>query len=92
MEAAYLHGSFPSSIHFTVKIEAGWTSETLVSHHITARYQNPEEQDLNILRIFVAFLSLPREYRDIISKSLVIHHSWSSSHLIRRCTGSDIYR
>jgi len=36
---------YPSPTHFTLKMEAAWSSETLVSCHITARRYNPEKQD-----------------------------------------------
>jgi hypothetical protein len=31
-----------------LKMEAAWTSETLISHHKTTRRHNPEELDLNL--------------------------------------------
>jgi hypothetical protein len=40
--------SYPD--HFTMKMEAAWASETLVSYHNTRRRYNSEDLDLKLLR------------------------------------------
>jgi hypothetical protein len=35
---------------FTMKMEAAWSSETVVCYHITAGYYNPGKYDLNVHR------------------------------------------
>jgi hypothetical protein len=38
------------AVHFTLKMEAARSSETLVSYHITTRRQDSEDLDLNLHR------------------------------------------
>jgi hypothetical protein len=40
----------PSILHFTLKMEAGRSFETLISYHRTTRRHNPEDLDLNLPR------------------------------------------
>jgi hypothetical protein len=44
---AYICATFPSTIRFTLKMEAAWASETLVSYHIITWHENPEHRDLH---------------------------------------------
>jgi len=37
-------------VHFTLKMEAARSSETLVSHHFTLRRHNPEDHVLHLRR------------------------------------------
>jgi hypothetical protein len=40
------------ALMFTVKMEAGWPSETFVSYRIPTRYyQNPEDHNLNLIDV-----------------------------------------
>jgi hypothetical protein len=48
----------PSTIHFTLKMEAVWSSETFVPY-ITTRRHNPEDHDLNRLyRLYFEYSSV----------------------------------
>jgi len=42
-----------SEIHFTLKMEAAWTFETLVSYRNTSLRHNTEDLDLYIMRSFI---------------------------------------
>jgi len=35
-------------LHFTLKMEAAWSSETLISYHIIARCHRPADEELNL--------------------------------------------
>jgi hypothetical protein len=39
-----------TSNYFVLKNEAAWSSETLVSNHITTQHHNPEDNDLTLNR------------------------------------------
>jgi hypothetical protein len=41
-------GPLPGTTHFTLKMEAATSSETLVSYHSNTSHHNPEDLNLNI--------------------------------------------
>jgi hypothetical protein len=43
---------------FALKMEETWFSETLVSYHITARYHNSEDLDLQYGQLYTYFLNV----------------------------------
>jgi hypothetical protein len=45
-----IHAIYPSTFHFTLKMEAARSSKTLVSYHNTTRRHNSEDLDLNLHR------------------------------------------
>jgi hypothetical protein len=50
--AAYIYATLPSTIHFTLKMEAARPSKTMVSCHITTWCHNLQEHDTQFKMIY----------------------------------------